>query len=29
LAILSYLWMVLGVGFIAALTISLAGGRRV
>lgn len=29
LAIISYLWMIIGVGMIAALTISLAGGRRV
>ena len=29
LALLSYLWMVLGIGFIVALVISLAGGRRV
>ncbi len=29
LAIISYLWMIFGVGMIAALTISLAGGRRV
>lgn len=29
LAIISYLWMIIGVGMIAALTIALAGGRRV
>ena len=29
LAILSYLWMIIGIGFIVALTISLAGSRRV
>jgi len=29
LAIISYLWMIIGVGMLVALTINLAGGRRV